>query len=99
GTTNMSFTVRLSGPSVQPISIHYSTSDGSAKAGSDYQAASGFLLFNPSEVSKSINVKILGDRTREPNETFFLNLNLSEGIARVEKVEDAQARGTILNDD
>jgi hypothetical protein len=96
GTKNMSFEVRLSGPSVEPMSVYYWTANGSAQAGSDYRAASGFVQFNPSEVSKPVNVKIVGDRTREPNETLLLNISIGTGIVRI---KDGQAVGTIQNDD
>jgi hypothetical protein len=88
--------VRLSYPSVEPISIFYWTVDGSAKAGSDYQAASGYLLFNPTEISKPINVKIIGDRMKEPDETFLLRINVSAHLARIKK---DRVVGTIKNDD
>lgn len=96
GTKNMSFRVRLSYPSVEPIIVYYGTANGSAKAGSDYQAASGSVLFKPGEVAKSIVVKIVGDRTKEPNETLFLNISVRSGLARI---GDGQAVGTIRSDD
>ena len=96
GTKNMSFQVRLSYPSVEPISVLYSTANGSAKAGSDYQAASGSVLFKPGELSKSVVVKIVGDRTKEPKETLFLNISVGSGLA---SIKDGQAMGTIRNDD
>lgn len=96
GTKSMSFQARLSYPSVEPISVSYATADGWAKAGSDYRAASGSVLFEPGEVSKSIVVRIVGDRTKEPNETVFLSISVRSGLARI---KDGQAVGTIRNDD
>jgi hypothetical protein len=87
--------VRLSYPSVKPISIFYWTVDGSAKAGSDYQAASGYLLFNPTDNSKPVNVKVVGDRTKEPDETLVFRIN-PDALVRIKK---DRATGTIKNDD
>src|SRR5262245_29912485 len=41
GTTNALLTVRLSGSANPNVSVRYSTANGTAKAGSDYQAVSG----------------------------------------------------------
>lgn len=96
GSKNMSFQVRLSYPSVEPISVYYGTGNGSARAGSDYQAASGSVLFQPGELSKTIDVKILGDRIKEPTET--LALFISTGSRHV-RIKQGLAQGKILNDD
>jgi hypothetical protein len=47
GTTEARFTVRLSAPSGQPVSVDYATADGTALSGSDYVAVSGTLVFGP----------------------------------------------------
>jgi len=70
GTTNALVTVRLSGTSNPPVSVNYSTANGTALAGSDYQAASGTLTFKKGETSKTILVPVIGDRLHEPDETF-----------------------------
>jgi len=54
--------------------VEYSTSDGTATAGADYQAASGFLLFQPGEKTKSFTVPILDDGQLEGVESINLNL-------------------------
>src|SRR5262249_37478955 len=94
GSTNATFTVTLSAASSQPVSVQYATLDGTATAGSDYQAQSGTLTFAPGETSKSITVAVIGDRLAEPNETFSVNLSgaTNAGIAV------HQGHGTILND-
>ena len=43
------FTVRLSGVSVEPVTVGYATADGTATAGADYAAAAGTLTFAPGE--------------------------------------------------
>ena len=74
GTRNAAFTVTLSAPSDQPITVRYATADGTARAGADYQAAAGTLTFAPGETSKTVAVPVVGDRVVEPNETFFIRL-------------------------
>ena len=75
GTQSATFTVTLSAASDQPVTVAYATADGTATAGSDYQAASGTLTFAPGETSKTITVLVNGDRLGEPNETFLVNLS------------------------
>ena len=43
GTTNFTFTVRLSAASGLPVTVAWATANGTATAGSDYTAASGVL--------------------------------------------------------
>ena len=53
GTVNAVFWVTLSSARSQPVTVSYATADGTAPAGSDYQAASGTLTFAPGETSKT----------------------------------------------
>ena len=76
GTSTLNFTVTLSAPNnTQTVTVDFSTADGAASAGSDYQAASGTVTFNPSETTKTIPITVNGDLLDEPNETFFVNLS------------------------
>jgi hypothetical protein len=95
GTVAATFTVTLSTASTQPISVAYATGDGTATAGSDYQAASGTLSFAPGETSKTVTVLVNGDRTAESNETFNVNLSGATNAT----IADAQGVGTILDDE
>ncbi len=47
GSVNAIFTVTLSAPSGQTISVGHATADGTATAGLDYTAIGGNLVFNP----------------------------------------------------
>lgn len=73
GTANL--TVTLSQTSVSTVTIDYATADGTAVAGSDYQATSGTLSFAPGETSKSIPVVIIDDTATEGDETILVNLS------------------------
>jgi hypothetical protein len=69
------FTVSLSAASTKPVSVSYTTSNGTAKAGSNYIAASGTLTFKPGQMSRSVSVTVFGLATGGPSsETFLLNL-------------------------
>lgn len=89
------FTVTLSKPSSQPVFVSYATADGSALAGSDYQATAGELTFAPGETSKAVIVAVHGDHLGEPNETFFVNLSSPTNAT----IADGQGVGTILDDE
>ncbi|MBV9470416.1 MAG: hypothetical protein JOZ57_14355, partial [Abitibacteriaceae bacterium] len=72
---NAIFTVRLSAPSTQRISVNYATQEGTAEENIDYEALAGTVTFNPGETRKNISIPVLGDAIDEPNETFFLVLS------------------------
>ena len=74
GTTTFTFTVTRSGSTSGTATVNFATADGTAVAGSDYNAASGMLTFAPGVLTQTINVGVKGDRTAEPNETFFVRL-------------------------
>ncbi len=95
GTGSLTLTVNLSTASGQTVTVNYATADNTATAGSDYQATSGTLTFNPSETSKTISVAVNGDTTFEPSESFFVNLSGATNAS----ISDNQGIGTITNDD
>ncbi|HJW94371.1 MAG TPA: Calx-beta domain-containing protein [Thermoanaerobaculia bacterium] len=53
--------VRLSAASTRPVRVHYTTSDGSATSGIDYQPADDVLTFAPGETTKTIFIPVFGD--------------------------------------
>jgi len=95
GQNAASFSLTLSAPSAYPVSVHYATSDGSAKAPADYFPASGLAVFAPGQTNRSILVTIQGDTIFEPDEIFYVNLSnpTNATLAR------SQAACTIQNDD
>jgi probable HAF family extracellular repeat protein len=95
GTRTATFTVTLSPASSQPVTVAYSTANGSATAGSDYQSTSGTVTFAAGQTTASIPVLVNGDRAGEANEAFLVNLSQAEGA----HVADAQGVGTIVDDE
>ncbi|MDP3241960.1 MAG: Calx-beta domain-containing protein [Reyranella sp.] len=95
GTRLMTFTVTLSAAAAGPVTVAYSTADGTATSGSDYVAASGSLTFAAGETSKTIQVKVKGDKAAEGNETFTVRLANAAGAT----IADGPATGTVTNDD
>ncbi len=95
GTTNAVFTVSLSAAFNQPISINYSTVDGTATAGSDYQAIAGVLSFNSGETRKTLTVLINGDRLAESSEHFLVNLSNPSNV----RIADGQGFGSIADNE
>jgi hypothetical protein len=95
GSSNLAVAVTLSSTSSQAITVSYRTSDGTALATSDYTATSGTLTFQPGETSRTISIAVKGDRKREANETFSVELSNPVGAT----ISDGAATATILNDD
>jgi large repetitive protein len=95
GTVAATFSLTLSATSTQTVTVAYWTGDGTAVAGSDYQAASGTLSFAPGETSKTISVLVNGDRISEQTETFVVNLSSPTNAS----IADSQGVGTILDDE
>lgn len=95
-TTTGTFTVSLSGPSAQTVTVKAATANGSATAGSDYTAVGlTTLTFNPGVTTKTLSVSVLGDGSSEGNETFVVNLSSPVGAA----LADAQGLAAILDDE
>ena len=97
GTTALVFNVTLSAAPATPVSVNWSTADGTATAGTDYVAGTGTLSWAAGDpLTKTITVQVNGDTTVEPDETLSVTLSAATGgtIAG-----PGSATGTILNDD
>jgi hypothetical protein len=95
GVANALFTVTLSAPVSQPVTVRYVTSDGTALAGSDYQGSAGTLTFAPGQTTATITVPVTGDRVAEPNETFSVRLIEPTNAS----IADDVGVGTIVDDE
>ena len=75
GVSYQVFTVALSAPTYNQVSVSYATSDGSAQAGSDYDAVSGTVVFAAGSTTRTVVVPVVGDTSVEADETFGLTLS------------------------
>ncbi|MGB0460762.1 MAG: glycosyl hydrolase family 18 protein [Opitutales bacterium] len=90
------FKVSLDPAPQEALSVSYATSNGTAKAGSDYTATNGTLNIAIGQTTAFIEVPVSGDTDRESNETLTLTLSNPSGDSTL---ANATATGTILNDD
>jgi len=95
GTLTATFSVSLSAPSAQSITVSYATADGSAVAPGDYTATAGQLTFAPNETLHTIVVPVVGDLLSEPTETFQVNLSAPVNAM----IADSQGVGTIIDNE
>lgn len=68
----MVFKLGLSGPMKRKVLLIYSTEDGTALAGSDYEAKRGTMVLQPGTTNATVSVTLLDDDLAEGNETFEL---------------------------
>ena len=95
GTKAATFTLTLSGPSVEAIAIRAISTPGTATASSDHNSINLVVTFQPGTVTRTFDVEIIGDTNLESNETFFVNISEAFGTT----IADGEGVGTILDDD
>lgn len=108
------FRVKYEGtPSAVPVTVDYATSDTGMTATSnvDYKAASGStdprvgnppLTFQEADQRagyKDLEIELIGDEHREPDESFRLTLSRPVGATFKDNAQTISATGTIENDD
>ena len=89
------FTVSLSAPSTDEVRVDFDTADGTATAGSDYNANSGQLIFPSQTTSQTIDVILQDDTDTEGNETF--TVELSNPVNAL--FADSSGLGTIIDNE
>ncbi len=95
GTKTAVFTISLSNPTGQNVTVNFATADSNATAGSDYAALTGVATITAGLPSTSIAVTINGDTVFEGDESFFFNLSNPTNAT----IADSFGIGTINNDD
>ncbi len=96
GSSAATFTVSLSqAQTSQSVTVGFTTSNGTASAGSDYTAAAGTLTFPPGVTTQTVSVAVHGDTLFESNETFVVTLSNAAHATII----DAAGVATIVNDD
>ena len=81
------FLVKLNIKAPETINLHYTTRNGTASSGLDYEATSGVLEFVPGDVEKIVLVQTWTDDIDDPDENFFLDIWL-----------DDSSQGTVTDD-
>jgi hypothetical protein len=95
GTTPLTFTVSLSAVSGQTVTVQYATQNGTATAGSDYQAVTGTATIPAGSTSTTVGIAVIGDLAVEGDETMSVVLSAPANAT----LGTATGIGTILNDD
>jgi hypothetical protein len=95
-STAASFTLSLSAPSVQAITVRVATADGTATGNFDYQRVTTRIVSFPvGSSTATTNISVFADQAIEGNETFFVNLSSPQNCT----IADSQGVGTIIDDD
>ena len=68
------FTITRTGGTELPLWVSYATSDGTAKAGKQYKAASGTIRFDPGDTEKTVSISVL-DLSLASDAFFYLTLS------------------------
>ena len=89
------FSVGLTSPSKETVTVRYGTASRTAVGGSDFTSVSGALTFAPGEQVKQFAVPVKPDGLVEPTEQFFVGIADAKGAA----VADPVGVGTIIDDD
>jgi Calx-beta domain-containing protein len=89
------FPVTLSAPAATTVTATALTTNGTARTGSDYFAVPFPVRIAAGRTTAYVLVLILGDRVKEPDETFTVTLTNVIGATTGHN----PATGTILNDD
>ena len=98
--TTFTFTISYTGTLTTSIKVNWTTANGTALGGQDYQQNSGQVTLTPTVTSQTISVTVFADKTVEQDETFFVNLT-NPGLNGFSNytLGNSVGTGTIVNDD
>ena len=94
-THNEVFVVTRSGNAATTVTVQARTASGTATSGVDFLATNVSLRFSPGQRSRTVAVPVKGDRVRESDETYRVNLSGAVGA----QIAVAHGTGRIINDD
>jgi hypothetical protein len=94
GTTTVSVKIHATKPITGPLYLY--TTDGTARAGSDYRPESFYYLYFNNETEKTFDIAVYGDTEVEASEVFTVVVAANYTLAILKK---STATITILNDD
>ena len=96
GTTVFGFRITLSKTFPNPVTVTYSTIEGTAKNGEDFTVVTNqSVTLQANETEKIINILVTGDDAREGDDFFTVTLTGSVNAS----LGQFSATGTIINDD
>ena len=96
GVTRFLFTVTLSAPLVQEVTVQAQTADGNASAGVDYALLPlTTLTFPAGATTQQVTIVVSADTVPEVPENFAVNLSNATGAT----IAKPQGVGTIMDDD
>jgi beta-glucanase (GH16 family) len=96
GTASFLFTLTLSNSYPQPVTVNWSTTEGSARATEDYiPLTNQSVTFQPNETTKQITVNVVSDDAREGDDVFNVLLTGATNAS----LGQFTGTGTIVNDD
>lgn len=74
GSALARFTITLSQAVTEPVQVEWFTSDGTAKAGVDYAANKGTVVFAPGETAKTVDILVYGRAVGSEDRSFFVEM-------------------------
>jgi hypothetical protein len=98
------FSVSLDAASSSPVTVNYTTADGTAVAGTNYTAASGTVTIPAGLTSQTILIQTLDDGVVAANKTFTVNLSnpvggtISRGQGTDQTIEGDSTKFYVVDD-
>lgn len=91
--------VRRAGRTNNAVSVRFQTADGTARAGVDYESASGTLEFAPGETLKNFGVTLRDNAEPQANRNLQVTLSAPTGGAELDLSPSAWSRSLVILDD
>jgi hypothetical protein len=79
GSVMMDFAVSRTGDLTVPVTVDYTTADGTAQAGIDYTAETGTVSIPAGATSATIAVPVIGNLLLQADRTFSVTLTAADG--------------------
>ena len=87
------------GSTDKPVSVAFTTEDGTAESGVDYEPLHGVLIFSATETEKEIVVSVADDGLVEGQEHFFVVMSLPMSDENGVALNRERVRADIEDDD
>ena len=93
GSTVFHFSVSLSKVAANTVTIHYTTTAGTALTNIDFIPVSGTLTILANQQQAAIDVTVTGDSLRRDDQDFYIQLDNAQNCV----LQNNKATGTIIN--